>query len=102
MKTVLKMSVPEFSLIGIALNRKQEVYDRFRYLIDNRVVLHNDQLNVDYIVLEVEVSEDMYSREHVVRVTVDMLDELDKDIQRQLDTLKTSLGELLPQKEVRE
>lgn len=69
----------------------QALQERFMYLINNRVVLHNDQLDVDYIVLRVEVSEEVFSQDYKVRIVIDILDEIDKDIQRQLDTLKHSL-----------
>lgn len=68
------------------------------YLINNRVVLHNDQLDVDYIVLRAEVSEEIFSQDYKVKVEIDILDEIDKEIQKSLDTLKESLGELLPTK----
>lgn len=68
------------------------------YLINNRVVLHNDQLDVDYIVLRAEVSEEIFSQDYKVKVEIDILDDIDKEIQKSLDTLKESLGELLPTK----
>lgn len=68
------------------------------YLIDNRVVLHNDQLDIDYIVLSVEVSEEIFSQDYKVRINIEILDTIDKEIQKSLDTLKESLGELLPTK----
>lgn len=68
------------------------------YLIDNRVVLHNDQLDIDYIVLGVSVLEEIFSLDYKVRINIEILDTIDKEIQKSLDTLKESLGELLPTK----
>lgn len=68
------------------------------YLIDNRVILHNDQLDIDYIVLGVSVLEEIFSLDYKVRINIEILDTIDKEIQKSLDTLKESLGELLPTK----
>lgn len=67
------------------------------YLINNRVVLHNDQLDIDYIMLSVEVSEEIFSQDYKVKVTIDILDDIDKEILKSMDTLKESLR-LLPTK----
>lgn len=98
MKKVIETRIPYLSLIGAKISDTQALHDRFMYLINNRVVLHNDQLDVDFIVLRVEVSEEIFSLDYKVKVTIDILDEIDKDIQKSLDTLKQSLGELLPTK----
>lgn len=68
------------------------------YLIDNRVILHNDQLDIDYIVLGVSVLEEIFSLDYKVRINIEILDTIDKEIQKSLDTLKESLDELLPTK----
>ena len=101
MRKTIETRIPYLSLIGMKISDTQALQDRFMYLINNRVVLHNDQLNVDYIVLRVEVSEEIFSQDYKVRVVIDILDEIDKDIQRQVEQLRMSLGDLLPQKEVR-
>ena len=98
MKKTIESRIPYISLIGAKISDTQELKERFMYLINNRVVLHNDQLDVDYIVLRVEVSEEIFSQDYKVKVEIDILDEIDKDIQKSLDTLKESLGELLPTK----
>lgn len=98
MKKTIETRIPYISLIGAKISDTQSLHERFMYLINNRVVLHNDQLDVDYIVLSVEVSEEVFSHDYKVRITIDILDEIDKDILKQIDTLKHSLGELLPTK----
>lgn len=98
MKKTIEIRIPYLSLIGAKISGTQSLPERFMYLINNRVVLHNDQLDVDYIVLRAEVSEEIFSQDYKVKVEIDILDDIDKEIQKSLDTLKESLGELLPTK----
>ena len=98
MKKTIETRIPYLSLIGARVSDTQALRERFMYLINNRVVLHNDQLDVDYIVLRVEVSEEIFSQDYKVKIDIDILDDIDKEIQKSLDTLKESLGELLPTK----
>lgn len=98
MKKTIETRIPYLSLIGAKISDTQALRERFMYLIDNRVILHNDQLDIDYIVLSVEVSEEIFSQDYKVRINIDILDTIDKEIQKSLDTLKESLGELLPTK----
>lgn len=91
MRKTIETRIPYLSLIGVKISDTQALQERFMYLINNRVVLHNDQLDVDYIVLNVEVSEEVFSHDYKVRITIDILDEIDKDIQHQLKQLETSL-----------
>ena len=98
MKKTIETTIPYLSLIGAKISGTQSLPERFMYLINNRVVLHNDQLDVDYIVLRAEVSEEIFSQDYKVKVEIYILDEIDKEIQKSLDTLKESLGELLPTK----
>ena len=98
MRKTIETRIPYLSLIGAKISGTQSLPERFMYLINNRVVLHNDQLDVDYIVLRAEVSEEIFSQDYKVKVEIDILDEIDKEIQKSLDTLKESLGELLPTK----
>lgn len=98
MKKTIETRIPYLSLIGAKISDTQALRERFMYLIDNRVILHNDQLDIDYIVLSVEVSEEIFSQDYKVRINIEILDTIDKEIQKSLDTLKESLGELLPTK----
>lgn len=100
MKKTIEIRIPYLSLIGAKISGTQSLPERFMYLINNRVVLHNDQLDVDYIVLRAKVSEEIFSQDYKVKVEIYIyiLDEIDKEIQKSLDTLKESLGELLPTK----
>lgn len=91
MRKTIETRIPYLSLIGADIYNKYELRERFMYLINNRVVLHNDQLGVDYIVLRVEVSEEIFSQDYKVKIEIDILDEIDKEIQKSLDTLKGSL-----------
>ena len=98
MKKTIEIKIPYLSLIGAKISGTQSLPERFMYLINNRIVLHNDQLDVDYIVLRAEVSEEIFSQDYKVKVEIYILDEIDKEIQKSLDTLKEPLGELLPTK----
>lgn len=98
MKKVVETRIPYLSLIGTKIRDMQALNERLYYLINNRVVLHNGQADVDFIVLSVEVSKDIFSQEYKVRAVIDILDEIDKDIIKQIETLRESLGELLPTK----
>ena len=97
MKKTIEIKIPYLSLIGAKISDTQALIERFMYLINNRVVLHNDQLDIDYIVLSVEVSEEIFSQDYKVRAEIDILDDIDKEILKSSDTLKESLG-LLPTK----
>ena len=98
MKKTIETRIPYLSLIGAKISDTQALRERFMYLIDNRVILHNDQLDIDYIVLGVSVLEEIFSLDYKVRINIEILDTIDKEIQKSLDTLKESLGELLPTK----
>lgn len=99
MKEVIEMRIPPYiSLVKANINNLEQLLERFMYLIDNKVVLHNDQLDKDFILLNVEIAEGIFSQEYKVRITIDILDDIDKDILNKIETLKHSLGELLPTK----
>ena len=68
---------------------------RLYYLTNNEVVLHNDQLNVDYKVLEFSWGEEAFSYKCTIEVTIDILDEIDMELQRQIKQLEVSLGDLI-------
>ena len=89
MKKTIEIKIPYLSLIGAKISNTQALIERFMYLINNRVVLHNDQLDIDYIVLSVEVSEEIFSQDYKVRAEIDILDGIDKEILKSLDTLKS-------------
>lgn len=88
----LEMRIPYFSLLGVQLSSYSEyLYRRFRYLIDNKVVLHNDKLGIDYILTGVEVQEELFSSDQKVKVRINILNEIDKEIIKQLNTLKETI-----------
>lgn len=85
--------------MAISMNTSQELYNRFMYLINNNVVLHNDKLDIDYVLKKVEVQEELFSCDQKVKVWIDILDDTDKELLKQIDTLQERvLGELLPTK----
>lgn len=88
----LEMRIPYFSSLGVQLSSYSEyLYRRFRYLIDNKVVLHNDKLGIDYILTGVEVQEELFSSDQKVKVRINILNEIDKETIKQLNTLKESI-----------
>lgn len=88
----LEMRIPYSSLLGIQLNSYSEyLYNRFHYLIDNKVVLHNDELGIDYILTGVVVQEELFSLDQKVKVRINILNEIDKETIKQLNTLKESI-----------
>lgn len=88
----LEMRIPYFSSLGVQLSSYSEyLYRRFRYLIDNKVVLHNDKLGIDYILTGVEVQEELFSSDQKVKVRINILNEIDKETIKQIDTLKESI-----------
>lgn len=88
----LEMRIPYFSSLGVQLNSYSEyLYGRFRYLINNQVVLHNDKLGIDYILTGVEVQEELFSSDQKVKVRINILNEIDKETIKQLNTLKESI-----------
>lgn len=88
----LEMRIPYFSSLGVQLSSYSEyLYSRFRYLIDNKVVLHNDKLGIDYILTGVEVQEELFSSDQKVKVRINILNEIDKETIKQLNTLKESI-----------
>lgn len=94
----LGIKIPRYKVIPLGMNFSMYVTMKFKDLIDNTVVLHNDELNIDFVVRSVSVTGDLLTDSFVVKVEIDILDEIDKEIQKSLDTLKESLGELLPTK----
>lgn len=63
------------------------------------MVLHNDELNIDFVVRSVSVTDDLITDSFVVRIVIDILDTIDKELLKQIDTLQERmLGELLPTK----
>ena len=75
--------------------------EHIRHLIESREVIHNKDLNIDYVVLEVFTHENFAENCLELRVIVDILeDSRDKEFYNQLDTLCDSLGELLPTKRI--
>lgn len=88
----LEMRIPYLSLLGVQLNSYSEyLYKRFRYLIDNKVVLHNEKLGIDYILTGVEVQEELFSSDQKVKVRISILNEIDKETLKQLNTLRESI-----------
>lgn len=88
----LEMRIPYFSSLGVQLNSYSEyLYRRFRYLINNKVVLHNDKLGIDYILTGVEVQEELFSSDQKVKVRINILNEIDKETIKQIDTLKETI-----------
>ena len=81
------------------MNFSVDVSMRFKNLIDNEVVLHNGELNVDFVVRSVSVTDDLITDSFEVRVEIDILDDTDKELLKQIDILQERvLGELLPTK----
>lgn len=73
--------------------------EHIRHLIESREVIHNEDLNIDYVVLDVFTMENFAENCLELRVIVDILeDNRDKEFYNQLNTLYDSLGELLPTK----
>ena len=88
----LEMRIPYFSSLGVQLSSYSEyLYRRFRYLIDNKVVLHNDKLGIDYILAGVEVQEELFSSDQKVKVRINILNKIDKETIKQLNTLKETI-----------
>lgn len=95
MRKVIETRIPYMSMMGVKVNRTTEWQEHIESLIRNRTIIHNDQLDIDYIVLGLSVSEEVFSQDYKVRVTIDILDEIDIGIQHQLEHLKDSLGSTL-------
>lgn len=88
----LEMRIPYFSSLGVQLSSYSEyLYKRFRYLIDNKVVLHNEKLGIDYVLTGVQVQEELFSSDQKVKVRIDILNEIDKETIKQLNTLRESI-----------
>lgn len=98
MRKELIIEISYKQLIQARVHDSKILFERFRYLIDNNVVLHNDQLNIDYVVREIGCTEVWEKACIKLKVIIDILDGIDKDIQHQLKQLRMSLGELLPTK----
>lgn len=49
------------------------MFNRFKCLIYNRVVLHNKQLNIDFVVKGVKAKEEKLSDEISVLITIDVV-----------------------------
>ena len=97
-KEIIKIELPYWRLVELNIRQVNDIIERFEYLIVNRVVLHNDQLDIDFIVEEICVHECIEKASKELEIVIYILDDIDKDIQKSLDTLKESLGELLPTK----
>lgn len=95
MRKVIETRIPYMSMMGVKVNRIDEWQEHLESLIRNRTIIHNDLLNIDYIVLGLSVSEEVFSHDQKVRLTIDILDEIDIGIQHQLNTFRKSIGHLL-------
>lgn len=91
----LGIKLPRYRVISLGMDSGMYVTMKFKDLIDNAVVLHSDKLNIDFVVRSVSVTDDLLTGSFVAKIEIDILDEIDKEIQKSLDTLKESLGELL-------
>lgn len=73
--------------------------EHIRHLKESREVIHNKDLNIDYVVLDVFIMENFAENCLELGVIVDIIeDNRDKEFYNQLNTLYDSLGELLPTK----
>lgn len=63
------MKIPSIVMFG----RRKEIFDKIKYLVDNKVIIHNDQLDIDYVVLHVEITEELGKGYFDCAVKIDIL-----------------------------
>ena len=55
----LGIKLPRYIVISLGMDSSMYVTMKFKDLIDNTVVLHNDKLNIDFMVRGVSVTDDL-------------------------------------------
>ena len=74
----------------------KELLNYLDYLVNDKVVFHNDVLGLDYVIKEVRWGEDIIKNKMCLKVIVDTIEEYSSDI---IDNIKLkSPLELLPNK----
>ncbi len=79
----LGIKIPRYKVVSLGMDFSMYITMKFKDLIDNTVVLHNDELNMDFVVRSVSVTDDLLTDSFVVKVEIDILDEIDSSINKE-------------------
>ena len=59
----LGIKLPRYRIVSLGMDFSMYITMKFKDLIDNTVVLHNDKLNINFVVRSVSVTDDPLNRQ---------------------------------------
>lgn len=87
MRETIIYRIPRYKLINTRVGQDILFQKLMKHLITNRVVLHNKEFGIDYVVKEVRVSTDYKTNETVVELEIENLIINDEEFKESTKTM---------------